>query len=229
MITSKTALLLAAGLLTTTTMACGEAPAAAAVQDRCEADLVAAIGVGKAGNYNLALERSQIDGSSMTTHEITLKLADVARADKGDVVPLLMRIYDKHNSGDLLNALARLTDDAPLVLDVIDATEIGAGSQNRTDLTRFDCGISKGTICVQVGLDTNGDGLILNNDDAAYNASSGQVTIRSIQNVGQRINLSWDVRLGANILAFGDTSTGNFTGCVRAKYEPGGNNYWLLR
>ncbi len=214
--------------LTLLAAGCGDPPKDPAPQDYCEAEKVNAYARGSVGAFNLNLERSDITGSTIIGQQVVLKLGEVARKEQGDKVPLLMRIYDAKIKNELLDAMANASKDEPKVLTVVDASKGVDGSEKtRTDLSTFDCSIKDGTICVQIGFDTNGDGQLLNDDDAAFNAAAGTVTISNVQNA--RFSISWDIKLGQNLLTFADTTSGKFEGCVRSRYETAGLGNWQLR
>lgn len=214
--------------LTLLATGCGEPEQAPPPQEYCEAENVNAYARGSIGAFNLNLERSTITGSTIIGQQVMLKLGDVARKKQGDKVPLLMRIYDNEIKSELIDAMANAIQDGPQTLTVVDASQgIDGSEQTRTDLSSFDCSIKNGTICVQIGFDTNGDGQLLNDDDAAFNASAGTVTLKTAQSA--KFNLTWDIELGKNLLTHADTSSGKFTGCIRSRYETAGLGNWQLR
>lgn len=202
-----------------------------AAQERCVLEGLTAYAEGRIRNegvsYNLDLSREEISGS-IGTQQVTVDLGSISRSDKGSA-PLRMRLFDAHSQDSLLDALANATTNGPLTLQVFNASEIPAGSQNRTELSNFDCGLSKNNICVQLGFDSTGDELILDDDDAAYNGIAGTVTIESINNVSRKILITWDVEVGANILAFQDQSSGSFAGCMNPRYSAGTGGRWALK
>lgn len=207
---------------------CGNPPEAPAPQEYCEVENVKAYARGGVGAFNLNLERSNITGSTIIGQQVMLKLGDVARKEQGDTVPLLMRIFDSKIKSELIDAMANASKSEPKVLTVVDTSAgVDGSEQTRTDLSTFDCSIQNGTICVQLGFDTNGDGQLLNDDDAAFNAAAGTVTISSAQSA--KFNISWNIELGKNLLTFADTSSGKFEGCVRSRYETAGFGNWQLR
>lgn len=210
------------------TLGCGDSDEEPNPQTYCEDEKVNAYARGSVGEIKLNLERDSIEGSTIIAQQVLLKLGDIERKEQGDKVPLLMRIFDAKIKSELLDAMANASLSEPKVLTVVDATKVIAGSeQTRTDLSTYDCSIQNDTICVQIGLDTNNDGQLLNDDAAAFNAASGTVTITRAQNA--QISLSWDVELGQNLLTFNDQSSGNFAGCIRARYATSGLGNWQLR
>lgn len=208
--------------------ACGDPPKDPAPQEYCAAENVTAYARGSVGTFNLNLEQSSIEGSTIISQQVLLKLGQVARKEQGDKVPLLMRVFDAKIKSELLDAMANASLNEPKILTVVDATKVTAGSeQTRTDLSTYDCSIQNDTICVQIGFDTNHDGQLLNDDDAAFNAASGTVTIQRAENA--RFNITWDITLGQNLLTFNDTSSGKFAGCIQSRYETSGLGNWQLR
>lgn len=202
-----------------------------AAQERCVLEGMTAYGEGRIRNegvsYSLDLSRDEISGS-IGTQQVTVDLGSIPRSDKG-AAPLRMRLFDAHSKDSLLDTLANATAGGPLTLQVFNASQIPAGSQSRTELADFDCGLPKGNICVQLGFDSTGDELILDDDDAVYNGIAGTVTIESINNISRKILITWDVEVGANILAFQDQSSGSFAGCMNPTYSAGTGGRWALK
>lgn len=144
--------------------------------------------------------------------------------------PFIIRLYDPSSDSDFARQIEELTQDEPLVLDIADASDIGAGSQDLTSLDEFDCSIVEDTtICMQVGFDTAGDGILFDDDDFVYNATGGSVTIEGFQTGAFPTFLAhFQADLGRNVIAHGDESTGHIAGCLRPHYntQP---DYWVLQ
>jgi hypothetical protein len=143
-------------------------------------------------------------------------------------LPVILRIYDTDGGRNLLLRLSEILDEEEAVhLTVTDASEVGAGSQGRTDLDGFDCAFGEGKICVQLGFDSVGDQLLGDNDEHAYNATGGSVSFVGLDNVTRRVHVQLEVELGRNVLEFGDESTGSVGGCVSPGYRLD-TDFWPL-
>lgn len=212
--------------------ACGEGeeeePAA---QDRCGPDgfksfLVGHIDDGDARTPLRITATGETPGIS-NGREIRVQVGRFTPPGDDREEPVLLRIYDAKSDDVLLRRISELTLDGPLTLDVIDASQVSAGSEGHTELRDFDCAIDDGTICVQFGFDSVGDSSLQDEDEFAYNATGGSVTIDGIDNIRRQFTVQLDVELGRNVLGFQDESTGAVEGCLTPNYETG-TDFWPL-
>lgn len=217
--------------------ACGEEEEELVATEQCADQDLAAFAVGSVTNdgetstFELETD-SGTPGRVEGAHEIWVQLGTAILPgddpEEDDPHPLILRLYDAHHdrneSGEFFRYVENLTDEEPLVVDVFDATDIAAGSQDLTSLDDFDCTLEDTTLCVQVGFDTAGDGILFDDDEFVYNAVSGTVTIEGFKpSPGASFSAQWDVELGRNILVHQDESSGHFEGCFSAGYSPEGD------
>jgi len=74
------------------------------------------------------------------------------------------------------------------------------------------CDVEAGEICVRFGLDTTlDDELVKESDPVVHEGISGTVTVKKLSAVS--VALEWDVEFGANVSKFGDTGSGELSGC----------------
>lgn len=74
------------------------------------------------------------------------------------------------------------------------------------------CDVEEGEICVRFGLDTTSDDeLVKDSDPVVHLGLSGTVTIKVL--TATRLDALWDVEFGPNVSKFGDTGSGQLTGC----------------
>ncbi|MFU8806642.1 MAG: hypothetical protein ACNA8W_22730, partial [Bradymonadaceae bacterium] len=219
------------GIVTLILGACSGSEDPIEAEERCLADGLTAYAEGMISNdstqISLDLSTNSIDGS-IGIQQVSMELGTISRPGK-PAAPLRMLIHDAHSVENLLDTFTNATNDGPLTLNVFDASELASGSSNRTELSHLDCGLQNGNVCVQLGFDTTGDELILDDDDGAYNGISGTVTIKNINHIGRKLHFTWNLEVGSNILAFQDQSFGRFKGCVNATYETGTAGRWVLR
>jgi hypothetical protein len=139
---------------------------------------------------------------------------------------LILRAYASDGTQTLLDRASRALDGGALSLEVVDATDPGAGSMNLSGLDRYECPFDGGKICAQLARDTNGDGLI-SDDDEVFNARSGSVRFTAVEGLPNRIALDWDLELGGDVTT-GEEGSGATAGCVDTGYASGGGGTWVL-
>lgn len=142
--------------------------------------------------------------------------------------PLIVRLY-AGGAGNLVTRIERATAAGPITLNVIDATEIPAGNVSATALDRYPCSLEEGTICVQVGEDSNNNGALDDQDVRVFNAKSGAITIQPLDFTTRRLTLTYDVELGRNVIDVRSMTSGSLAGCLNAKYEVKGESGWSLK
>ena len=153
---------------------------------------------------------------------------DQAGGEGAETLPVILRIFEGDGGQNFLQRLSeRLESEGEVQVEVADATDIGPGSQGRTDLSGFDCRLSDDRVCVQLGFDSVGDLTLQDGDEYAYNASGGTVTFLGIDNMTRRVHVRFDLDLGRNVLRFDDESTGAVAGCISPRYRLG-TDYWPL-
>jgi hypothetical protein len=140
--------------------------------------------------------------------------------------PLLVRISGG-GAGDLITRIDRGDISGPL--NVLDATEIPAGNVSATALDRYPCNMESGMVCVQVGEDSNGNGLLDDQDVRVFNASGGTVTLDALDTSKKRLRLRYNVTLGRNIIDVRSMTQGTFAGCLDAGFTTLGESDWTLR
>ncbi len=200
--------------------------------DRCDAEDLRAFAEGSISvdEETTTFEVSGADSAPgrISANEIRIQLGSAVPPGGEEAEPVIMRIYDPNSPLNFATHLSELTESGPLELDVIDASEVPAGSQDLTSLDQFDCSIDDdATVCVQVGFDSAGDGILFDDDELVYNAIGGTVTIDGFDPNPPTFSAHFDVQLGRNVLTFGDDSTGHFEGCLRPRYQPD-QDYWTL-
>jgi hypothetical protein len=141
---------------------------------------------------------------------------------------LVVRLY-AGGAGNLLTRIERATASGPITLSVVDATEIPAGNVSATALDRYPCSLEEGTICVQVGEDSNNNGSLDDQDVRVFNAKGGSVTFQPLDFTTRRLTLTYDVQLGRNVIDVRSMTSGSLAGCLDAKYEVKGESGWSLR
>jgi hypothetical protein len=78
------------------------------------------------------------------------------------------------------------------------------------------CDVEAGEICVRFGLDTTlDDELVKESDPVVHEGVSGTVTVKKLSAVS--VSLEWDVEFGSNISKFGDTGSGQISGCFDSR------------
>lgn len=201
-------------------------------KDRCDAEGFKAYLDGQITNddstQNLTLSAKDKAQGSVELNEIRLHVGQATPPDGDAPQPVLLRLYDAAATRHLMHRLSDSVAIEPLTLQVVDASDIGPGSQGRTSLAGFDCAVDQGSICVQLGFDSDGDGTLHDDDKFAYNATAGTVTFLKIDNLSRRIHVELDISIGPNVLAFQDQSTGQLEGCLAPNYEQGRDLSWPL-
>lgn len=163
-----------------------------------------------------------------TSNEVRLVVGSFPPPGEDGDLPAILRIYDSGGDRNILARISEMLEDQDeVVATVVDASEIGAGSQGRTNLNDFDCALADGRLCVQYGFDTVGDDTLQDDDEYAFNATGGTVTFLGINSTTRRVDLQLDVELGRNVLRFEDTTTGSLTGCASPRYQLG-TDFWPL-
>lgn len=141
--------------------------------------------------------------------------------------PLIVRLY-AGGAGNLVTRIERATAAGPITLNVVDATDIPAGNVSATALDRYPCNLEDGTICVQVGEDSNNNGSLDDQDVRVFNAKGGSITIQPLDFTTRRLTLTYDVQLGRNVIDVRSMTTSALSGCLDAKYTAKGESGWSL-
>lgn len=208
---------------------CGDDEPEIDPQERCTPDGQAAYLDGELitgdATHPLSLSTDQGTPGQIANRQIRIELGQAfppgTDPEVDDTVPMILRLFDADGPLDFPRYIDELTLDEELVLQVYDATDIGPGSTDLTSLEDFDCSIEDGTICAQLGFDTNGDGILHDGDDYVYNAAGGTVTLGGFSSQGGRaFSAHWDLHLGRNIMLHNDSTTGQVAGCMRPGYTP---------
>lgn len=143
---------------------------------------------------------------------------------------VILRLAATDNTQNLLDRLSEATLGGPLTVTLADATAIPDGSSGRTLLDRYDCDLSQGRLCAQIGVDSTGDDFITDADSDAFNARSGTLTISPVVSSTKSFKLTWSMQLGANFLRTGATGdVGTFAGCLDTTYAQQGSSAWSLK
>ena len=153
--------------------------------------------------------------------EIRIHLGTARPPGADSAQTIILRLFDPHSeSRTFATYLDNWTSEGPLELDVFDASDIGAGSSDLTSLEDFGCAIEDdATICAQIGFDATQNELLGDEDELVYNASGGTVTIEGFNSSDRTFAAHWDLELGRNVLRYGDESSGQAQGCLRANYN----------
>ncbi len=215
--------------------ACGDDEEEIAASERCLEEDFAAFTAGEIANdeisASLDIETASGTPGRVSPQEVRIQIGEAilpgGDPEEDDEYPVLLRLIDPDSPQDFARYIDELTIDDPLHLEIFDASDIGPGSQDLTSMDDFDCSIEEGTICMQVGFDTAGDGILFDDDDFVYNAAGGTLTIDGFVSGADRgFSVRWDADLGRNIMVQ-DDSSGDFEGCIRPDYEPR-TDYWIL-
>lgn len=171
----------------------------------------------------------ELDFGRIRSSEISLGVGQLPRAE--DSPGLILKFRENIDEMDLLDVIANATDQDTVTVDVVDGSSIPPGTARRSDLSIHTCGISDGTWCAQLALDSTEDRLISDDDEKVFAATGGRVELIEVDNRRSRLRLNFRVELGPNVLTTGDTSTGVIEGCIDARYEraDGGMAGWQLR
>lgn len=218
-------------LLTLPVFGCGgeSEEDATAPQDRCVEENLKAYLVGSIASegepYDLLVRSTDEVSGFIGFNEIRLNLGDFTPPGETISRPVILRIWDNDGRQNLIHRLADLTDDAPVTLELQDASQPRSGSQGRTSLSDFDCSLEAGRLCAQLGFDHTGDQSLQDGDSFAYNAASGELEI-DIAN--SRVYVKFSMNTGVNVLGFQDSSSGSFQGCIAPRYSLSPLDQWPL-
>ncbi len=196
--------------------ACGEEPRPSP-EKRCEVEGHRTFAAGDLGSTDYELSLAEVTGL-VSGQNITVQLPGFA---DGKTMILKMRFSDATN---LLDEITRASLDS---FDVVDATDIPAGSMNVSGLDKYECSLGAGKICAQVGVDHDGDGLISDDDSEVYNAKGGKVVFETIDGLSRSIKFQWTIDLGSDIFA-SDSGPGVVRGCLDASYMSAGSATWSI-
>lgn len=134
-------LLLAAG--------CGEEEAPPDPRQRCADEQLKAHAL---GSIDADEGRSSIDITTggdtpgrITSPQIRIRLGEASIPGSDSTRPLILRLHDPNAPDEFGRALADLTRYEALNLDVIDASEVGPGSEDLTSMADFACAIEYDT------------------------------------------------------------------------------------
>jgi hypothetical protein len=210
---------------------CEEEVVVIPIQDRCEQQGLALAAGGRLERADgevgaLALEVAQGAKSELSGPQLWMRL-DGYRGGEGAEGRLVVRLFSS-GSGDLFTRLDNAGNGQRLTLEVVDATAIPAGNVSATALDRYDCEVEKGKICLQVGVDTNGNGRIDDEDAFVFNGQGGRVIVEPADPLRRRYRLKYTAELGRNIMSLQSMSRGALDGCLNARYEPSGEGVWSL-
>jgi hypothetical protein len=212
---------------------CGDdAPATVAPELRCASDDLALVGQGTLEGVDGAANGVKLEvkttDSGMEGPQAYLRLSGYKPGGDADARPLIVRLY-AGGSGGLLTRIDRAAEGQPLDLTVVDATDIPAGNVSPTALDRYTCNLEMGSICVQVGEDSNNNGVLDDQDARVFNASAGSDKIEALDVDKRRMRLSYNVTLGRNIIDLRSMSSNTLAGCLDATYEAVGESGWSLK
>ncbi|RDV38244.1 hypothetical protein DV096_10555 [Bradymonadaceae bacterium TMQ3] len=211
--------------------ACGDDPAEVAPQARCaEDDLSAYVRAtieGAESTTQIDLPRATIEGA-ISSDGILVNLGARPLPDGSGQADLILNLADSRSNENLIDALSDRTQEAPVILRVVDATEAVTGSEGRTDVERFECTVDQDTICVQLGYDVNENETLDDDDRFVYHGEGGTVTIESFDNRTTTMRANFELTLGQNMLGFQDTSSGSLAGCLKPRYSLGSGGRYPL-
>jgi hypothetical protein len=202
-------------------------------QERCELDNLKAFLEGSVddgdSSHTLSLSTDDSTPGWIGINEIRLNLGVATPPDGGDPQPVILRLYDAKSDAYLSEIIDDLTADGDILeLDVFNASQMPAGSEDLTRLNHHECSIEDGTICAQIGFDAAGDDILFDDDHYVYNALGGTVVIEGFDGVSRFFSGHWDLELGRNILRYNDESQGLAQGCFRPRYTVQSGDEWPL-
>lgn len=197
--------------------ACGGEEPKPAAEDRCEIEGHSVFAERTLGEAITELPGASVEGL-VSNQNITVKLP---RVGGGPQLILKMRFSDATN---LLDEITRASTQA---FEIVDATDVPAGSMNVSGLDKYECPLSEGKICAQLGVDTDGDGLISDDDGEVYNASGGSIDFETIDGLTKSIKFHWSINLGTDIFD-AMSASGQIRGCVDASYTSTGAATWTI-
>lgn len=141
---------------------------------------------------------------------------------------VILNFVENQASEQLLDMMANATADGEKTLQIIDVSNVPDGA-SRISLDSFDCDFNEGKACVQVAYDSNQDDVPNELDDKVFHAVGGEITVQAVNNNRSRLQLTFDVLLGKNLLQESDNSEGRVQGCINARYSSAASQGWTLR
>lgn len=178
-------------------------------------------------SFDLSTERD-ISGR-ITDNQIRVHLGDASPPGTDETQPVLLYLTDPTSDGEFYRNLDDWTHDAPLVVDVVDASSLPPGEEDRMSVSHLDCSIEQnGSICAQIGFDSANDEILGNDDEYVFNATGGTITIDGYDYGSQTFSMNWQFDIGPNVHSYQDQSTGDIEGCLRAGYDTDLTDYWAL-
>ena len=172
-----------------------------------------------------AIELSTSQGAGqLRGGNMYLRFADGPQVN-GRARPLVVRFYTSDGNTALIDRVsAALRDEDQVTLEVLDAS----GAED-TAVTELSCRFEDGQVCALVGVESDDDGLITEDDLAAYHGVGGQLVFEELGGLAGVIRARWTLELGADVLAEEPSSqTQQLDGCLQANYSQADGNIWEI-